>query len=746
MRNQWKRTTTHSVRKHNDLTDRVTDRRNAISTPDELTLIIDESSTIFIPLAARGWPLDRLPASTRLTGVFERKGWRLLGDLHGVSFQYVSKAKNCGQRTVLELKQLVDRVKNGSFDCDTTETKGNALPRLIQFIDGTIQSVPIREQGMFLLRLGGTDEHPETLEGIGVKYSLTRERVRQIVDCVTEQVRHSVWLPFGDLIDKLCENCVEGVHPFSPQLLSQYLGVSVNRCSFLLPFYVRLLGELSPGLPVWPDGQRIGSNVGRSARIIGELKELLRSNLAPRPLGQAFQELKAIGKVPHVKTQELLDALRRSRSITVELQVPDQPTVRLSSPGTRDWVRYVLSLSHFPLTPEIIIKRAQNLFGATFSAPSPFTLANSLGPEDGFYLLDRRALGLRQHFRLPVGSWRRVRSDFRRLLKKERHPVSTTEVVGSRMFEWTTETNAYEVAQILREDGHFVDLGRFLFALSEWGVKERQYVADLIPKALTESGRPMTAAEIAKELQRFRSFSPTSLPTILRKTKEIRDFGFGYYGLTVWQDIPKQFFVSRPHLVSRVVARAEPPLTFEALCRILEIPVEGPLADTLWKTIANLQKVKREPETQGPNTVLRHSRWSLERAVCVVLADASAPLATYEVQWKLHDHFGSSFGERSFAEIDRCLKGNNLFVQNTKGEYQLSEHFEDHLPEFATIRQVCFDILSHCNEIVGCDDLLERVGAEGIETENLSSSMLATLLRADKVFEEVGKQRFRMRQ
>ena len=44
---------------------------------------------------------------------------------------------------------------------------------------------------------------------------------------------------------------------------------------------------------------------------------------------------------------------------------------------------------------------------------------------------------------------------------------------------WAAEINGYELAQILREDNRFADLGRMLFALAEWGMEERELIGTL---------------------------------------------------------------------------------------------------------------------------------------------------------------------------------------------------------------------------------------------------------------------------
>jgi hypothetical protein len=236
-------------------------------------------------------------------------------------------------------------------------------------------------------------------------------------------------------------------------------------------------------------------------------------------------------------------------------------------------------------------------------------LRNSLRPEQGIFLLDRRAFGTRQHIRCPERLQGALRDDVYKMLLEENRPVSTREILKRGRFAWTSQTNVHEVAHILREDDRFVDLGRFLFALKNWGLKEREHIKDLIPQALKEAGHPMTATEILKELRRKRSVGRATISAVIRHHEGVRHFGFGYYGLKNWKEMNKRFYVSQPLLVRRLILNATPPLTFGALCEKLKIPGKGPLANKLWQTIGALRRVKTSPETQSPDTLIIHKTW-----------------------------------------------------------------------------------------------------------------------------------------
>lgn len=435
---------------------------------------------IFIPQNARGWSLAHLPVSVRLTGVLETLGCHLLGDLHGLFFREVIKTKNCGRNTISELETLISRVQAGEFDLAMSPGQELDLTCLVRSLNDSIGRLQPRAREMLLLRLGGHGNEPMTLEQVGVKSGLTRERVRQIVKKVTGQLQLGSELRGNQWLGKLTEKCLIAVCPLTPELLTHWLGAEAAVCRFPASFYIRLLGELSPPIPAWPERQQRHAMLSeRSRQIVRYLRERLQSQVVSVPLREAFEELKTAGKLTSLQPGEFLKALQHDESVKVEFVTPDQPTVRPSRLRTREWAYLVLSQAESPLTSEEIIERARQMLGDDFDPITPFSLKNYLKRETGFYR--RYTFGLRKHFRLPDQLLQQIQADFYQLLCEEARPVSTSEVINQEKFEWATLMDAGEVAQALREDPRFTDLGSFLFALTARGGEEQEHVKDLIP-------------------------------------------------------------------------------------------------------------------------------------------------------------------------------------------------------------------------------------------------------------------------
>ena len=707
------------------------------------------AETLYIPQEVRGLPLAAFPMPTRLANVLGDLCFRLVGDLHGFSVKNLKGVRNCGSHTVSELLTFVEKIQQGEFESKTFASEIALTPqelnltRLIEFIDRFLNELPPRNRDILGLRYGAAGK-PLTLEEVGGKYGVTRERIRQIQSQNLKRLKLRLGRAGKKLFEQVSRDCLAVVCPLMPQLLVYWTQKDFTDFNFSPSFYVRLLAELSPEIPIFVEGQIIQGQpqTELASKICQMVKSILSRRYEAVPLKEMFEQLK--NSINDLKEKEFLDALEVSSYLALTFDAPDKPAVKLTAKRKARQIAFqILSASERPLAPEEVIERAKELFGADAVTFSPFTLMNIALYDKDYYLLDKRAIGLRKHFRLPPERWNEMRNDFFKLLKENNRSFSTSDVIGRKLFSWAEIVNSSEAAEILREDNRFTDLGRFHFALAEWDVEEREMVTDLIVKVLRQVNHPLNSTDIGGKIQNFRSITPTSMSSILQQHKAVEDYGYGFYGLKEWNDARREFLVSNKAFVNRAIARSEPPLTFGDLCRKLEIAENETLADKLWRTLRALPKLRFKPNNQSPETTLIHTNWRFERAVQKVLAQAERPLSAYEIQWELGRIFGVTFDEKKLDSIKNCLENDELFVRNSQGEFLLNEQLDESNLDAELLRQVCLEILKEENAVLSTDDLLEKLAAEDLVSDNLSAEMLAVLLRGDASFQEIGMNLFR---
>jgi len=122
------------------------------------------------------------------------------------------------------------------------------------------------------------------------------------------------------------------------------------------------------------------------------------------------------------------------------------------------------------------------------------------------------------------------------------------------------------------------------------------------------------------------------------------------------------------------------------------------------------------------------------------------PAPAYEMQWELAAHFGDLFAGMSAADLEERLKRSPRFVRNAAGEFALEEQITLADFDLDALRNAVMKLLAESGEIVGCDDLLDRLESEGIELDELSPDLLASILRGTPGLDEIGQNRFRATQ
>jgi hypothetical protein len=75
--------------------------------------MVEDSDLIFIPQEAGGQSIAGFTKSVRLTHVLQSKGVQLFGELHGLTYLEFATSRNCGQKTLQELRELVRTVQQG---------------------------------------------------------------------------------------------------------------------------------------------------------------------------------------------------------------------------------------------------------------------------------------------------------------------------------------------------------------------------------------------------------------------------------------------------------------------------------------------------------------------------------------------------------------------------------------------------------------------------------------------------------
>lgn len=580
---------------------------------------IDEKSKIVVSTEVKDISPDCLALSNRLAKILKNLEIYTLGVLENFSIREINKTKNFGRKTREELKQLVTRIQQAEKPEDLIETKIEELPSeldlngLLAFTNKFVGELPEREREIFISRFGGgADEKIPTLEELGENFSVTRERVRQIESKNIKLLQNRLNGISENALEKIKLASESAICPLNIRFLTYLTDNDYDLFIYPPNFYLYLIKKLAPEITVFLENQDLPNIVGNTAKLSKKIKSLLDEEVHFLMLAEVFERLHGCQNIADLTLNDFFEAIQGKNFI---IENGDTPDVLLISTDKdkltmTEMAWQILNNSDIPLLPEKIIEEAKALFGANTETPSKHSLANLPSYDCRFYLLDKRTIGLRQHFRLPEEKWAEVLNDFQQVLIDNQKPISTTDVVKNNLFEWTHETTPAELTEILREDSRFKDLGRFLFALTEWEIKEREPIKELVIRVLQETDEALIATEIGKRIQKYRSVSVTSMPTVLRNLAEIRSFEFGYYGLKTKGDY-HAFFASDRKFLKRLV-KTYSPIKFGDLCEKLGIDDNKKLVESMWHILRAIPEMRIEPAHLSPETIIKFSFWRLK--------------------------------------------------------------------------------------------------------------------------------------
>lgn len=704
-------------------------------------LLIQNTSLLVVPPTIRDLKLMELPLSVRLEKVLQHCGYCSLGDLNGVDIGGLLKVKNCGKKCILELGELIHRAQAGEFSITAGGDISSRLREVAFVIDVGLARLSERNRNIFEARLSS-----RTLEDVGSEFKMTRERVRQIVKFIMDKVSRGGGPRLVGALEAITRECEQRVCPLTSELFVRWLGEQAADLSRPPQFYLRVLDAMEQTIPAWPSGStREGGDDPNSERVENVIETWMRQSSPHPTLAEAYQHLRKQSAFRDLHAGIFLGTMRSARKIIVDFPDPAQPKLRLRRLRITDFARPVLAESSEPLTPEAIVERAKARYGAEAIIVSARSAANSPTPEQGFFLLGPRSIGLSQHFHTPRSRWSALCNQFAKLLHMENRPVSTIEATAQARIQGFEQTNSYEMAQILREDKRFTDLGRHLFGLSNWGVQEREHIKDLLPRVFVEANRALTVEQVFARLTRMRSATLPGLASNLQRHSDIRSFGFGYYGLKDWGDLQKEVILRDRTAIERAIRRAAPPVSFKGLCDIFGVSIDGVLAELLWKTCAGSPMLRRAPDKQSPETRLLHKSVSLEQSLATIARALQRPAPAYELEWELKAKFGEIFAHIGLSKIDERLQRSNWFLRNTAGEFLLDTDLDLEDFDLDGLRAASIKLLTESHDIAACGELIERLELQGLELDELSADMLASILRGAEGLQEVGHQRFRAR-
>ncbi len=162
-----------------------------------LQALAEQSRIVRLPLNKIGSINKINKASARLEQIFEREpnSIEIAGELEMTETEVKESQRNAGRHVSMDAPLIQDEDNNmydvvRNDDAPTPET-GLLYESLRKEIERAVETLTQREADVVKLYFGLGEGHPMTLEEIGEKFDLTRERVRQIKEKAIRRLKHT---------------------------------------------------------------------------------------------------------------------------------------------------------------------------------------------------------------------------------------------------------------------------------------------------------------------------------------------------------------------------------------------------------------------------------------------------------------------------------------------------------------------------------------------------------------------------
>jgi hypothetical protein len=273
---------------------------------------------------------DDILLSARLRGALSQLRVRKLGDLHGLEVKEFLKCRNCGKRSLRELETVLRRAGAGEYALPQ-EPSVLEPSETLRALDESLASLPARNRDCLIKRFGGHSKELLTLDRIGRSYSLTRERVRQIINGSVTHLRLYLG-PVGKLrIQHLLELCRKQVLPVTPELIEGWLPAPWP-LSLRPAFYARLLAAIWPELPVLTGDEPSAPWIdARTEALLRAVRAAVEAGGGKLTLKEAFLRVSENPKYRELAPEAFLAALKDASQagLRIHLDRPELPEVGL---------------------------------------------------------------------------------------------------------------------------------------------------------------------------------------------------------------------------------------------------------------------------------------------------------------------------------------------------------------------------------------------------------------------------------
>ena len=479
-------------------------------------------------------PIDQLELSVRASNALKQNGIRKISDVMLFGPEKLCQVKNVGKKTIYEIgnairkvllsepnKVMGNRLHENSFEAHVEEVN------LVDAIESILLCITPKYVHIIKARYGYDDGKYKTLEEIGKKAGLTRERVRQIIVKEIRRIRHPIRR-------KILQSIIENIE----RLLLHYKGIisihDIAKDEYFtagshnqLRFLTYLIAEL------YEERYRIINKYFLTSLTDEEIK-VLQSDMREAalnchfPIDEGVFMEKITSSVGPISEHYLAYYLFYKEHIEISKGKVLSPG-RLSIPQR---VKLLMIDIDKPMHFTEIAKLYRNHFrNAKKTQDFEHAIHTRIGDSKDFIIVAPGTFVLRDKFKIPDNIDLIVEKS-KEILRDIKN-VSDTKYLIKELRKRNIDIgnlNPYSLKSILNEYPGFVRYRKFEIGIEELADKcERRPLVDLIYEILLSNSKPMRVKAICKEIQKKRGFPEYAIYQCFSKNAKFIKIGIATY-------------------------------------------------------------------------------------------------------------------------------------------------------------------------------------------------------------------------
>ncbi len=609
--------------------------------------------------------------------------------------------RNIGRKTIIDVSKIIDE----KITMLESGLEKIGEKNIIVIINHILSKISVRELTILKMRWEGNNL--TSLEEIGLRFELTRERIRQII----QRVINKIWKQLEGESEYYRKIFLDYLIYKPVPITEQILFSSSSDLLYHPRLYLSILAEIFQEVPFlgfmplafdqhaarqiekdpsWTNVYHILEKLKIGHKEINTLK--LKEMLEVQKLSYSQQLL----------CYKILFGLKKY----FFFQEGDKYFL-LRKGGIRDMTYRILKNSKEPLSIEEIMEMIHKYYYEGSKYDSFNSVIGNIKQDERIIQFDKYIFGAKKHFAYPIKEWENICEVSRDFLKKEKRQCYVTEILNDVRIKYPLIKSKYELVYILRTDQGIKDLGFFNFTLISFGQEERLKVGDLILGLFTKDPSIKHLSEIKEKLKESRYIHEQGMTALLKGQKYLRSYAAGFYGLKSLDKENEIELTRKEKYLEYIINQYFFPIT--DIDNIAEYFDSEEIQQKVISTITTSKAFQIYTLENGITCVINNN-WSVLKKVKCLLSNINKPVFEEQLEWTLKD-----LGINDFKKDLYRIK-NDRSITYSNNKYSINETSLI-APELLILIEECYDFISDSLRPYYLQDLFELISSSenGIE-------------------------------